>query len=72
MEVVKLDPRIHGNLWNNPSNQLRRKIGPFVVIYHGGAFGGTVKDESGKCWDYFLTDEALPGGFKKIAIVEAR
>lgn len=72
IEVVKLDPKKHGNLYHNHRNQLRRAIGPFSVVYCGGVDGGTVRDESGKCWDWWPTEEVLAGGFKKIRIVAAK
>lgn len=62
----------HGNLWDSPENQLRRAIGRFATVYVGGVAGGTVRDEQGKCWDWWPTDVVLPSGFAKIEIVEAK
>lgn len=66
-QIIELDSFAtvaqHGNLWNSPSNQLRRKIGRYSTVYVGDRCG-TVRDQSGKCWDWWLLDngaiEVLP------------
>lgn len=57
----------HAPLWNSPGNQLRRKIGRYTTVYCGGTDGGTVRDQDGKCWDWWLADDG-----KTVVVVEAR
>lgn len=59
-------------LYFSPRNQLRRELGKFETVYCGGVEGGTVRDESGKCFDWWPTEEVLRGGFRKLCIVPAR
>ncbi len=74
--LIELDSaaavKLNAPLWHSPANQLRRKIGPYVTIYSAGAEGGTVRDQQGKCFDWWLTDVVLPGNFNEIRVVEAR
>ncbi len=72
MNVVILKAAM-GNIRNNHANQLRRIVGmSFTVIYCGGTTGGTVRDESGKFWDWWPTEEVLEGGFTRIRVVSAK
>jgi hypothetical protein len=65
--------RKHGNLFHNYQNQIRRIIGEFSVVCSMGAEGGTVRDQSGKCWDWWPTEEVIPGVmWTKVKLVEAR
>lgn len=69
-KLIELDSiqtiAIHGNLWNSPSNQIRRKIGRHSLVDVGHR-SGTVRDSDGKCWDWwFAADE------KTVVVVEAR
>ena len=59
-------------LWNSPKNQIRRKLGPVETVYCGGVDGGTVRDQQGKCWDWWPTETVLSGNFREIRVVEAR
>lgn len=66
-EIVQGWAKLNGPLYNSPKNQIRREIGPNVVIYVGDECG-TVRDETGKYWDWFTTDEILSGNFRKINV----
>ena len=69
--IIHLKPT-DGNLYHNNPNQLRRAIGPYSPIYVDGR-GGTVRDQKGACWDWWETEEAIPGTpFHKIKIVPAQ
>ncbi len=61
-EIVTLDSfaaaRFHGNRWNAPSNQLRRRIGEYITTYVGDRCG-TVRDAAGKYWDWWLGDDGI-------------
>lgn len=75
MQIIIIDgfKAKSGNLYHNPSNQIRRKVGKFSSVYCGGVSGGTVMDAAGKCWDWWPTDEAIAGtNFKVLKIVPAR
>lgn len=62
MRIIELKtPRdfdIHGNLYRSPRNQLTRKIGVHWTVAlgptdeHGPS--GTVRDKSGKHWDWWM------------------
>lgn len=69
--IIEITNGLVGNLYNNTPNQLRRIIGRYETIYCGGPEGGTVRDSSGQCWDWWLTDEVLYGNFRKIRVERA-
>ena len=50
--------REHGNLWNTPSNQLRRKLGRYTTTYAGDR-DGTVRDAEGNQWDWWIDDNGV-------------
>lgn len=61
-EIVQGWARANAPLYWNHANQLRRAVGPYVVVYDGGPTGGTVKDADGKCWDWWPTETPVPRG----------
>jgi hypothetical protein len=73
-QIIEITPDVvrQSPLYHNHSNQLRRAIGKFTVVYCGGLAGGTVRDEDGECWDWWFTEEVIPGTkFRKIRIIPA-
>lgn len=61
----------HGNIYHNAPNQIRRAIGRFSRVYVGERCG-TVRDASGKCWDWTTSETELAApGWPKIVIVPA-
>jgi hypothetical protein len=71
VQIIEMTGKhLHGPLYDNAPNQIRRAVGRYSDVYVGDR-AGTVRDASGKCWDWWETDEALSGGFRKLRIVEA-
>lgn len=71
IELTQGSAKIHGNIYHNHDNQLRRAVGTFTYIYRTSE-GGTVRDQDGKCWDWWPTDEVIEGtNFTRIKIVPA-
>lgn len=72
MKIIEIrNGKFQGPAYNNPSNQLQRALGDYQTVWCGGVHGGTVRDAQGKCWDWWPTQEPLPGGFRKLKIVPA-
>ena len=68
--VVTLDETM-GNIRFNTPNQLKALFGKYTEIFIA-LDCGTVRDEDGKAWDYFQTEEVLEGGFKKLRVFPAQ
>ena len=74
-EIIIIDgikPAIHGNLYHNAPNQIRRAVGRFTPTYIGPRMG-TVRDAAGASWDWWETEAAIPGTpFFVVRVVPAR
>jgi hypothetical protein len=68
-QILDLTPT-DGNLYHNAPNQIRRTIGRYTDIFVGPRMG-TVRDSGGRCWDWWETEERLPGGFFVVKLVPA-